>query len=147
MTGIRARLADAIFTETTRIVFTSTGEDVEKRVAAIMSMSAQQLADVLLSLPDIAIVGLPSENLKLTQFWAVAYGDGYTDGEVTYEHWDSARDALDEALESYSDAHLVTFWATGAVAAANRSEQLVEPEPLNYSGLDRSCDDYYGMGT
>lgn len=56
MTDIRTRLADAIFTETTRIVFTSTGEDVEKRVAAIMSMSAQQLADVLLSLPGIAIV-------------------------------------------------------------------------------------------
>ena len=54
------------------------------------------------------------DSLNLTQFWAVGYGDGYIDGEVSTEHLDSAKEQLDEAVSSgYADAHLCTFWATG----------------------------------
>jgi hypothetical protein len=53
MSDIRERIADVLFTETARIVFADTDDELTKRVAAVMSMSAGQLADVLLSKFDI----------------------------------------------------------------------------------------------
>lgn len=59
MTDLRALLTDAVFTETALIVFADTGDELTKRVAAVMSMSSLRLADVLLSLPGIVITELP----------------------------------------------------------------------------------------
>jgi hypothetical protein len=57
MDDITDRITDILFAETARIVFADTGDDLTKRAAAVMSMSAKQLAEALVSELGLHIEG------------------------------------------------------------------------------------------
>jgi hypothetical protein len=85
---------------------------INERIAAIIGR-AQQFGGMESTSTECIADDIVKE-LGLTQFWSVAYADGYH-AEGTWENWDEARD---HAAEDPDDSTVITAWATGWEDAA-----------------------------